>query len=215
VTSIGRTKPKLVIATNNQGKLREFERLLAGSGFDLVTPRDLGLDWEVEETGATFEENARLKAVDAARVTGLVALADDSGLEVDHLGGRPGIFSARYAGGSRTSATISEAEQLRLLLGEMDGVPDAQRTARFRCVIAIAAPAGDVRCVDGVFEGRIGYEPRGENGFGYDPIFVVPERGVTSAQLDPDEKNAMSHRGQAARKALGILKDMAGDDAAS
>jgi XTP/dITP diphosphohydrolase len=203
---------KLVIATNNRGKLREFERLLEGCGFDLVTPRDLGLDWEVEETGTTFEANAKLKAVDAARVSGLLALADDSGLEVDHLGGRPGIFSARYAGGNKTSATITEAEQLSLLLGEMSGVPDEQRSARFRCVIAIAEPDGAVRTVDGVFEGRIAHEPRGENGFGYDPIFLVPGRGVTSGELDPETKNAVSHRGQAARKAREILRKMAGGD---
>jgi XTP/dITP diphosphohydrolase len=204
---------KLVIATNNQGKLREFERLLAGSGFELTTPRGLGLDWEVEETGSTFEENATLKALDAARVSGLIALADDSGLEVDHLGGRPGIFSARYAGRDRTSGDISEQEQVRLLLAEMQGVPDASRAARFRCVIAIATREGDVRTVDGVFEGRIAHEPRGENGFGYDPIFLLPELGVTSAELPPDEKNAISHRGQAARKALALLKEMRDDDA--
>lgn len=204
--------PKLVIATNNRAKLREFAELLEGSGFELVTPGDLGLEWEVEETGASFEENARMKAVDAARAAGLPALADDSGLEVDYLDGRPGIFSARYAGGSRTSADIAESEQIRLLLDEMRGVPDERRAARFRCVIAVATPAGDVHTFDGVFEGRIGHEPRGENGFGYDPIFVVPERGVTSAELPRDEKDAISHRGQALRKARVVLEQMARDD---
>ena len=168
-----------------------------------MTPRELGVNFDPEETGSTFAENATLKAVEAARACGLPALADDSGLEVDHLGGRPGIFSARYAGGDRTDPNISEARQLELLLEEMRGVPDEQRTARFRCVIAIARPGdGDVQLVDGVFEGRIGHEPRGENGFGYDPIFVVPERGVTSAELAPEEKNRISHRGAGGRKGV-------------
>ncbi len=202
----------LVIATNNPGKLREFQQLLDGCGFDLVTPRDLGVNFDPEETGSTFAENATLKAVEAARACGLVALADDSGLEVDHLGGRPGIFSARYAGGDRTDPNVSEARQLELLLEEMDGVPDAQRTARFRCVIAIAQPnSDDVQLVDGVFEGRIAHEPRGTNGFGYDPIFVVDGRDVTSAELPPDEKNRISHRGAAAAKARALLRKMSGD----
>jgi XTP/dITP diphosphohydrolase len=200
---------QLVIATNNQGKLGEFRQLLDGCGFDLVTPADLGIPFDVEETGSTFDENARLKAVEAARVCGLVALADDSGLEVDYLGGRPGVFSARYAGGDRTDPDISEARQIELLLGELSGVPDDRRTARFRCVIAIATPAGNVRYADGVFEGRIGYEPRGEYGFGYDPVFIVPGRGMTSAELPPEEKNRISHRGRAAAKAREILMEMA------
>jgi XTP/dITP diphosphohydrolase len=207
--------PKLVIATNNPGKLREFQRLLDGCGFELVTPRDLGVNFDPEETGSTFAENATIKAVEAARACGLVALADDSGLEVDHLGGRPGIFSARYAGGDKTDPDISEARQLELLLEEMQGVPEAQRAARFRCVIAIAAPGrGDVQLVDGVFEGCIGHEARGANGFGYDPIFVVAGRGVTSAELPPEEKNRISHRGQAAAKALELLRKMSDGDAA-
>lgn len=204
---------KLVIGTNNPGKLREFRELLDGCGFELVTPRELGVNFDPEETGATFEENATIKAVEAANSCGLLALADDSGLEVDHLGGRPGIFSARYAGGNRLDSNISEARQLELLLGELDGVPDEQRTARFRCVIAIAPPDGPVRLVDGVFEGRIAHEARGTNGFGYDPIFLLPERGVTSAELPPEVKNRISHRGQAAVKALDLLKRMSDADA--
>jgi XTP/dITP diphosphohydrolase len=203
----------LVIATNNPGKLREFRELLAGSGFDVTTPRELGHAFDVEETGTTFAENARLKAVAAAEITGLTALADDSGLEVDALGGRPGIYSARYAGGDRTADGMDEGEQCRIVLRELAGVPDERRTARFRCVIAIAAPGGDVRYAEGVFEGRIGYEPRGDNGFGYDPIFVVAGRDVTSAELPPDEKNAISHRGQAARKAVEILRELASEQA--
>lgn len=201
------SSPLLVIATNNSGKLREFRTLLDGCGFELRTPADLGHAFEVEETGNTFAENARLKALAAARLTGALALADDSGLEIDHLGGRPGIFSARYAGGDKTADGIAEDEQCRIVLAELAHVPDAKRTARFRCVIAIAAPAADVQYAEGVFEGRIGYEMRGGNGFGYDPIFVVAGRDVTSAELPPDEKNAISHRGKAARMALEILKD--------
>ncbi|HYM16411.1 MAG TPA: RdgB/HAM1 family non-canonical purine NTP pyrophosphatase [Dehalococcoidia bacterium] len=201
---------RLVIATNNAGKLREFEQLLAGCGFALTTPRRLGVPFAPEETGATFAENARIKAVEAARACGLPALADDSGLEVDHLGGRPGIFSARYAGGDRTDPALTDAERVRIVLAELEGVPDAERGARFRCVIAVATPDGRVRTVEGVFEGRIGHAPRGANGFGYDPIFVVPALGVTSAELDPAKKNAISHRGQAARKAHALLEEMFG-----
>ena len=201
------SQPLLVIATNNQGKLREFRALLAGCGFELRTPADLGYAFDIEETGSTFAENARLKALAAARLTGALALADDSGLEVDHLGGRPGIFSARYAGGDRTADGMAEDEQCRIVLAEMAGVPDAQRTARFRCVIAGATPAGDVLYAEGVFEGRIGYEMRGDNGFGYDPIFVLAGRDVTSAELSREEKNAISHRGPPARKALEMLKE--------
>ena len=207
-----KTTPRLVIATNNPGKLREFQQLLDGCGFDLVTPSELGVNFDPAETGSTFAENATLKAVEAVRACGLVALADDSGLEVDHLGGRPGIFSARYAGADRTDPNISEQRQLELLLEEMAGVPDARRTARFRCVIAIAEP-GDAaaQLVEGVFEGRIAHEPRGTNGFGYDPIFVVNGRGVTSAELPPEEKNRISHRGAASAKAMELLRKMSGD----
>ena len=198
---------RLVIATNNQGKLREFRELLAGCGFDLVTPRDLGLAFEVEETGSTFEENARLKAEAALKLTGLPALADDSGLEIDALGGRPGIYSARYAGGDRTG-NLTEAAQRRIVLDELRDVAEPARTARFRAVLCVAAPGREPRCVEGVFEGRIAREERGTNGFGYDPIFLVAGRDVTSAELPPDEKNALSHRGQAARAILPILKEL-------
>ena len=204
--------PKLVIGTNNEGKLREFRKLLDGCGFELVTPAELGFAFAPDETGSTFEENATIKAVEAARTSGLVALADDSGLEIDYLGGRPGIFSARYAGGDRTSDSISEQEQNSIVLDEMRGVPDERRGARFRCVIAIATADGRVQWVDGAFEGRIAQEPRGEQGFGYDPIFFVPSHGMTSAQLPRDEKNRISHRGEAAAKALPLLRKMLRDD---
>jgi XTP/dITP diphosphohydrolase len=205
---------RLVIATNNEGKLREFQRLLDDCGFELVTPRQLGLDFDPEENGSSYLENATIKALEAARLTGRPALADDSGLEVDELGGRPGILSARYAGGDRTDPGLGEAEQCRILLGELASVPDERRGARFRCVIVIAEPEGGTQAVEGVFEGRIAHEGRGTNGFGYDPIFLVPELGMTSAELAPEQKDRMSHRGQAARKAREILRKMADGDPA-
>lgn len=205
------SKRRLVLATNNPGKLREFRELLADGDFELVTPAQLGLDFNPEETGSSFEENAKIKATEAARLSGLPALADDSGLEVDYLDRRPGIYSARYAGGDRTDPSLSDEQRVEIVLREMEGVPDDRRAARFRAAIAIANPDGEVRTVDGVFEGRIAYAPRGENGFGYDPIFLVPELGVTSAELPPERKNEMSHRGRAARKAREVLKAMFDD----
>lgn len=202
------SKGKLVLATNNPGKLREFQELLGDGSFELATPSQLGIPFDPDETGSSFEENAKIKATAAARLSGLTALADDSGLEVDYLDGRPGVYSARYAGGDRTDPSLTDEERVDVVLREMEGVPDEQRAARFRAVIAIATPEGDVRTVDGVFEGRIAHEVRGTHGFGYDPIFLVPELGVTSAELAPERKNQMSHRGQAARKAREVLKAM-------
>jgi XTP/dITP diphosphohydrolase len=205
-------KPRLVIASNNRGKLREYAELLEGCGFELVTPGDLGFDFNPAETGSTYEENALIKAREAARLTGIVSLADDSGIEVDALGGRPGLFSARYAGGSRTSDSIGESEQLVLLLGEMQGVPDSHRTARFVCVIAIVGPDGVERTTRAEWPGHIAHEARGEQGFGYDPVFIVPDfGGRTSAELAPDVKNRISHRGQASAQAREILRDLRGE----
>ncbi|MCH7718893.1 MAG: XTP/dITP diphosphatase [Chloroflexi bacterium] len=195
--------PRLLIATTNAGKAAEFRQLLEGCGWEMVTPAELGLTVQPEETGQTYAENATIKAVEYAQASGLVTLADDSGLEVDAMGGRPGVLSARYAGSDRT-----DQERVQALLQELDGVPDQRRTARFRAVIAIAEPGGTVELVEGAVEGRIAHEPRGENGFGYDPIFLLPVRGVTTAELPPDEKNAISHRGAAAREALVVLKRM-------
>jgi len=203
---------RLVLGTNNRGKLREYQDLLAGCNFELVTPSDLGLDFHPDETGATFAENAAIKAEEASRASGLPALADDSGLEVDALDGRPGLYSARYAGRGRTSETISEREQVRLLLEEMATVPDERRSARFVCAIAIAAPGRQTHVVQAAWEGNIAHEARGEHGFGYDPIFLVPgEGGRTSAELEPARKNRISHRGQAAAMALDELRELAGD----
>ena len=193
--------PRLLLATKNPGKIAEFRQLLDGCGWEIVTPTELGLNLEIEESGQTYRENATIKAVGYAKASGLVALADDSGLEVDALGGRPGVLSARYAGADRT-----DPERVQALLQELAGVPDEERSARFRAVIAVADSKGRVEQVDGTMEGRIAHEPRGENGFGYDPIFLLPERGLTTAQLPPGEKHAISHRGVAARKARIVLE---------
>ncbi len=193
--------PRLLLATNNAGKVAELRQLLDGCGWELVTPADIGLSLQVAESGQSYEDNARRKALHYAQASGLVALADDSGLEVDALGGRPGIFSARYAGPDRT-----DGERVQALLDELRDVPDERRTARFRAVIAVARPDGRVDTAEGAVEGRISRAPRGANGFGYDPVFLLPERGLTTAELPPDEKHAVSHRGVAARKARAILE---------
>ncbi len=196
--------PRLLLATNNPGKVREYREILRDLPATLVTPADLGLDLQVEETGQTYTENAILKARAYAQAAGLVALADDSGLEVDALEGAPGPRSARY-GGQRNSRT-----RYQLLLKQMEGLPEARRGARFRCVIAIATPAGRVYTTEGVCPGRIAREPRGSGGFGYDPIFWLPGQGKTMAELDPEEKNRISHRGRAGRKAIPLLREVLG-----
>jgi len=193
--------PRLLLATNNAGKVAELRHILDGCGWEVVTPAEIGLSLEVEEDGPTYEANATKKALQYAEASGLTSLADDSGLEVDALGGRPGVQSARYAGADRT-----DAERVAKLLEELRGVPDETRTARFRAVIAIADPQGRVETAEGTVEGRIAHEPRGESGFGYDPVFLLPERGLTMAELPPDEKHAISHRGVAARKARAVLE---------
>lgn len=193
--------PQLLLATNNAGKVAELRRILAGCGWELMTPADIGLQLEVEETGATYEENAIAKAVHYAQASGLVALADDSGLEVDALGGRPGVQSARYAG-----PNASDGDRVQKLLEELRDVPDEARGARFRAVIALARPDGHIETVDGAVEGRIARAPRGANGFGYDPVFLLRERGLTVAELPAGEKDAVSHRGAAARGACAVLE---------
>ncbi len=195
--------PKLLIATNNPGKYREFQQVLDSCGWELVAPRDAGVRIEVEESGQTYAENARIKATALARASGLVTLADDSGIEVDALGGGPGVRSARYG-----RPGLSDEDRVRLLLKELEGVPDERRGARFHCVIAIARPDGEVQYSEGVVEGRIAHAPRGERGFGYDPVFVLPDRGLTAAELPEDEKNRISHRGRAAAQAKELLKAM-------
>ncbi|MBI4570420.1 MAG: RdgB/HAM1 family non-canonical purine NTP pyrophosphatase [Chloroflexi bacterium] len=193
--------PRLLLATNNAGKVAEFRQLLDGCGWELVTPAELGFSLEIEESGQTYAENATMKALAYAKAGGLTALADDSGLEVDALDGRPGALSARYAGPNRT-----DAERVQALLHELADVPDERRGARFRAVIAIAQPSGRVELAEGAVEGRIARAPRGDGGFGYDPVFLLPGRGLTAAELPPEEKHAVSHRGAAARNARVILE---------
>ena len=183
----------LVLASGNKGKAREFEQMLEPLGYKIVLQKDLGVI-EPEETGRSFIENALIKARAASDQTGLMALADDSGLEVDQLNGEPGIYSARYLG-EDTPYSIKNAN----LIERLNGVPDEKRTARFVCAIAAVLPDGEELAVRAAVEGRIGYEEKGSHGFGYDPIFFVPEFGRTTAELTEEEKNKISHRGQALR----------------
>jgi XTP/dITP diphosphohydrolase len=192
---------KLLLGTNNQAKVREYRSLLPDLDHKLVTLAEQGISVEVEEVGDSLEENARLKATIIAEKSRLLTLADDSGLEVDALGGEPGRLSARYAG-----ENANDAERIAYLLKRMDGVPREKRTARFRCVIALATPEGKVRLCSGECPGLITLEPRGEHGFGYDPIFYLPELGKTMAELPLEQKNKISHRGRAAREAARVLK---------
>lgn len=194
---------KLLIATNNPGKVREYEEMLQDlPGIEITFPAQEGLDLEVEESGGTFEENARLKAAAYCLVSGLPTLADDSGLEVDALDGAPGVRSARYAGPG-----ASDADRYRKLLAELAGRPAGRRSARFRCVVALALPRGTVHTAEGTCEGQIGLAPRGEFGFGYDPIFIVAgQGGRTMAELEPEVKNRISHRARAIQAMLPDLK---------
>lgn len=197
--------PVLVIATRNAGKLREFRRLFAGLGGRVVGLAEAGITGEVKETGETLEQNARIKAAGYARMSSELVVADDSGLEVEALGGEPGVLSARYGGEG-----LSDDERVRYLLERMKRVPVGLRAARFRAVLGIAgAGVGpEPVTVGGVLEGAIAERPRGSNGFGYDPVFWLPERDRTVAELSPEEKDAMSHRGRAARLALPILRGL-------
>ncbi|MGH8378322.1 MAG: XTP/dITP diphosphatase [Gammaproteobacteria bacterium] len=192
---------KVVLASGNAGKLRELQGLLATSGIEVLPQTQLGVR-EVAETGASFTENALLKARNAARQTGRPVIADDSGLEVDALHGAPGIYSARYAG-----AHASDQDNLAKLLESLHDVPAERRGARFRCVMVFIRHADDSSPIvcDGVWEGRILEAPRGDNGFGYDPVFLVPGKNCSSAELSSEEKNRLSHRGQALRKLVAAI----------
>jgi XTP/dITP diphosphohydrolase len=197
---------RVVLASGNAGKLREFAELLAATGLVLARQSDFGIA-PPPETGATFLDNALIKARNAARITGLPAIADDSGIEVDALGGAPGVYSARYAG-----EDASDEENLSKLLGALDGQPDAMRTARYRCVIVFVNSAEDPAPLvgAGVWEGRIIDARRGSNGFGYDPSFVPAGDTRTVAEMPQDEKNLQSHRGQAMRAFLAQFGARAG-----
>ena len=191
----------LLIATRNAGKLEEISRLIAGAPIQTVSLADVGVDREVDETGETFEANSTLKASTYARLSGLPTLADDSGLEVDALGGEPGVRSSRYAGDDAT-----DADRVAFLLGRLQNEGRGPWRARFRCVIAIAWRHDDVELHAGVCEGMVIDTPRGSNGFGYDPVFLIPDLGRTMAELSPAEKNRVSHRGMAVRKAATALR---------
>ena len=190
----------LLLATTNRHKLEEYSAIFSDIRFELLSLYDVRLDINVEETGTTFAENAVLKAQTYAQATDMLSLADDSGLEIDALGGAPGVYSARFAG-----VNTSYEERFRLIEQQLQGLPMEQRTARFRCSIALAEPSGYYCVVEGVIEGQIAESPRGDHGFGYDPIFLVPELGKTTAELTPDQKNRISHRGHAAQKARILL----------
>lgn len=192
---------KLLIGTNNSGKLSEYRKLLADIPVELTSPAAEGIDVDVQETGTTFEENAVLKARTFARASGLPTLADDSGLEVMALDGQPGIHSSRYAG-----PDASDADRYHKLLENLMDVPWGRRQARFRCVIAIATPEGTIKTVEGRLTGRIAFEPRGQHGFGYDPVFYLPSYEKTMAELPEETKNQISHRAAAARKAIPVLQ---------
>lgn len=185
---------KLVLASKNQHKLVELRTILGELGLDVVLESEVGVDVDVEETGTTFEENSLLKAQAVMEASGMAAIADDSGLEVDALDGAPGVYSARF--GNKNS----DAERTALLLEKLTGVPDEKRTARFVSVVTCVLPDGRTVSARGTCEGVINHAPAGENGFGYDPVFYVPRLGKTFAEASADEKNAVSHRGDALRK---------------
>ena len=190
---------KIIFATGNQNKMVEIREILADIGMPVLSMKEAGIEADVVEDGTTFEENALIKAKEIGKLTeNCVVLADDSGLEIDYLNKEPGIYSARYMG-EDTSYHIKNAN----LIQRLEGVPDEKRTARFVCAIAAAFPDGRRKTVRAAMEGRIGYEEKGENGFGYDPIFYLPEYGCTSAELSMEEKNRISHRG----KALCLIKE--------
>jgi XTP/dITP diphosphohydrolase len=193
---------RLLVATNNPGKLQEYQHLLRDLPLEITSLGEEEIDFEPEETGVTFEENAILKASTFARRSKLLTLADDSGLEIDRLGGAPGVHSARYGGTQRGE----DVQRYELVLRQLAEVPGAERTARFRCVIALATPEGQVQTAEGTVEGVIASEPQGEHGFGYDPIFFIPEFDCTMAQLPPETKNRISHRAKAAQAALPIIR---------
>ena len=191
----GKDMTKIIFATGNEGKAKEVAMMFQDVDVSVLTLKQASIQAEIIEDGKTFMENAIIKAKAIAKLTDAIVLADDSGLVIDALNGEPGIYSARYMG-EDTSYDIKNTELIRRL----EGVEDEKRTARFVCAMAAIMPDGELIEAEGVMEGRIGYEIVGENGFGYDPIFYLPQYGMTSAEISPEEKNAISHRGQALRK---------------
>lgn len=192
---------RMIFATGNQDKMREIREILGDLPLEILSMKDAEISADIEENGSSFEENALIKAREVCRIAGEMVLADDSGLEIDYLNGEPGIYSARYMG-EDTSYRIKNQN----LIDRLSGVPDEKRTARFVCAIAAVFPDGREHVVRGTIEGIIGYEERGENGFGYDPIFYLPEKGLSTAQLSREDKNRISHRGNALRKMKAFLE---------
>lgn len=192
---------RLIFATGNEHKMVEIREILGELPVEILSMKDVGIKADIVENGNTFEENALIKAKEVCKLAGEMVLADDSGLEIAYLNGEPGIYSARYMG-EDTSYRIKNQN----LIDRLEGVPDEKRTARFVCAIAAAFPDGRSFVVRGTIEGIIGYEERGTNGFGYDPIFYLPERGVSTAEIPPEEKNSISHRGNALRKMKELLE---------
>lgn len=193
---------RIIFATGNEDKMREIRAILADLGMEILSMKEAGIKSDIVEDGATFEENAEIKARAIAGRCRDIVLADDSGLEIDALGGEPGIYSARYMG-EDTSYRVKNKN----LIDRLEGIPDEERTARFVCAIAAVFPDGSSEVVRGTIEGRIGYEERGCNGFGYDPIFIAPEYGCTTAELSEEQKNRISHRGKALEMMKNIIKD--------
>lgn len=192
---------RMIFATGNENKMVEIREILGDLPLEILSMKQAGIRADIEENGTSFEENALIKAREVCRLAGEMVLADDSGLEIDYLNGEPGIYSARYMG-ENTSYRVKNKN----LMERLEGVPNEKRTARFVCAIAAVFPDGKELVVRGTVEGIIGYEERGENGFGYDPIFYLPERGLTTAELPPEEKNSISHRGNALRKMKELLE---------
>lgn len=193
---------RIIFATGNEGKMKEIRMILADLGIPVVSMKEAGVSADVEENGTTFEENAIIKAKAIMELTGEIVMADDSGLAIDYLDGAPGVYSARFMG-TDTSYDIKN----QALIDKLAGVPDKKRTARFVCSIACALPDGRVLTSYGTMEGIIGYEIKGANGFGYDPIFYLPEYGCTSAEITPEQKNELSHRGKALRSMKELLRE--------
>ncbi|MCY8495149.1 XTP/dITP diphosphatase [Bacillus inaquosorum] len=190
-----------IIATHNPGKVKEFKEILEPKGYDVKSLAEIGFTEEIKETGHTFEENAILKAEAVAKAVNKIVIADDSGLSIDNLGGRPGVYSARYAGEQK-----DDQANIDKVLSELKGIEKEQRTARFRCALAVSIPGEETKTVEGHVEGYIAEEPRGEYGFGYDPIFIVKDKDKTMAELTSDEKNKISHRADALKKLAKLLE---------
>ena len=194
---------KIVFATTNAGKIKEIKEILADFDVEVVSMNEMNITTDIEENGTTFEENSLIKARAISKLTGLPALADDSGLEVDYLNGEPGVYSARYLG-----RDTDYDYKNNYIIDKLKDAKDEERSARFVCVISLVLPDGREFVKKGVMEGRIGYEIKGENGFGYDPIFYLPQYGKTSAEISAEEKNKISHRGKALREMKELIASL-------